>query len=284
MSYKKQINNKQIFNIFLVVIFTLLTFTFYSTSYFKSDNQKVIYAITPTYDRPHQIAELTRLSQLVMLVPEIHWIIIEDASFKNIEISKIINQKKLSNRKIHHLNCLTVCRKRVKRNSRGSEQRNYALKWLRKNVQLENSIVYFMDDDNTYSLELFEEMKQIEINRVGVWPVGLVGGQLQEGPNVTESTVIGFNSQWFPDRPFPIDMAGFAIHGKLLTNANIEFDDNTRRGGLQESSILSQVTRIEDLQPLADQCTKVLVWHTQTKTPKLTIPYNDNLEYFYNCN
>ena len=38
-----------------------------------------VYVITPTYARPQQKAELTRLCHTFLLVPNIHWIIIEDA-------------------------------------------------------------------------------------------------------------------------------------------------------------------------------------------------------------
>lgn len=40
-------------------------------------------------------------------------------------------------------------------------QRNLALRWLRETFNANSSqagIVYFADDDNTYSLELFEEV------------------------------------------------------------------------------------------------------------------------------
>jgi len=42
----------------------------------------IIYIITPTYKRPVQKAELTRLSQAFMLVPNLHWIIVEDSAKK----------------------------------------------------------------------------------------------------------------------------------------------------------------------------------------------------------
>lgn len=49
--------------------------------------------------------------------------------------------------------------------------------------------------------------------RVSVWPVGLVGGLMVERPLLDSSGhVIGWNSVWHPERPFPIDMAGFAIN------------------------------------------------------------------------
>lgn len=42
-----------------------------------------IFAITPTYKRYVQKAELTRISQTLTLVPNIYWIIVEDADEKS---------------------------------------------------------------------------------------------------------------------------------------------------------------------------------------------------------
>ena len=39
----------------------------------------VIYAVTPTYYRPVQMAELTRLCNTFLLVPNFHWILVEDS-------------------------------------------------------------------------------------------------------------------------------------------------------------------------------------------------------------
>lgn len=45
---------------------------------------------------------------------------------------------------------------------RGVEQRNKALEWLRSNLHAgkDKGIVYFMDDDNAYSIKLFAEVYQ----------------------------------------------------------------------------------------------------------------------------
>ena len=44
--------------------------------------------------------------------------------------------------------------------ARGVEQRNAGLAWVRKNIErrIANGVVYFIDDDNTYDLEIFEQV------------------------------------------------------------------------------------------------------------------------------
>jgi galactosylgalactosylxylosylprotein 3-beta-glucuronosyltransferase 3 len=153
---------------------------------------------------------------------------------------------------------------------RGVEQRNTALDWIRKKIRHEkgHAIAYFMDDDNSYSVELFQEMSKIERGKVGVWPVGLVGALYVEKPIVENSKVIGFNSVWHPERAFPIDMAGFAISCDLLEKYKEAVFGYNVGNGEQESAILKQVTKRENLQPISPN--RVLVWHTRTEKTKLT--------------
>lgn len=80
--------------------------------------------------------------------------------------------------------------------------------------------------------------------------------------------VIGFNSMWKPERPFPIDMAGFAISFDLLESNEVMFSYKVENG-YQETEILRQITTLDELQPLSDN--KILVWHTRTEKSK-----NDN--------
>lgn len=160
---------------------------------------------------------------------------------------------------------------------RGVAQRNAGLEWVRKNVNFtpdSRSVVYFMDDDNTYSTELFEEMKLIKPGKVGVWPVGLVGGLLVEKPVLDDhNEVLGFNAAWRPERPFPLDMAGFAISTDLLLQyPEAVFSYEVERG-YQESEILRFLVVVRDLQPLANLCHNILVWHTRTEAPKLDAEY-----------
>lgn len=40
-----------------------------------------LYIITPTYRRPEQLAEITRLGYTLKHVPNLFWLVIEDAAF-----------------------------------------------------------------------------------------------------------------------------------------------------------------------------------------------------------
>ncbi|KAG6442495.1 galactosylgalactosylxylosylprotein 3-beta-glucuronosyltransferase I [Manduca sexta] len=224
-----------------------------------------IYGITPTYARLAQKADLTRLSQTLSLVKNFHWIVIEDSETKTKLVENLLKESSL---KYTHLNVKT--HKAKHSTASGVEQRNAALEWLRgylETAEDKKGVVYFMDDDNTYSLKVFEEMRKI--NKVGVWPVGIVGGMRVEMPLVTNGKVTGFNAVWKPFRPFPIDMAGFAINATLfLDHPDAKFSRKVQ-SGFQESEILKYFTTKEEMEPLADNCTKVYVWHTRTQKPSI---------------
>lgn len=222
---------------------------------------------------------MTRLAQTLLLVPRIHWILIEDSAIKTkfvtVFLQKIFSQK-IYDFNYTHLNVETPQSFKTNSNDpnwlkpRGVWQRNQALKWLRENVEEfhDNSIVYFGDDDNTYDVKLFKEMQTT--TKVSVFPVGLVGGMLVEKPLVKNDKVIGFNSIWKPQRKYPIDMSAFAINLKLLINKkDAYFSANVPRG-YQETYLLNLLIQgIEELEPKADSCNEVLVWHTRTQHPKL---------------
>ncbi|XP_069824327.1 galactosylgalactosylxylosylprotein 3-beta-glucuronosyltransferase 3 [Dendropsophus ebraccatus] len=235
------------------------------------ENLPVIYVVTPTHTRSHQRAELTRLSQTLRLVPALHWILVEDSAERTSLVADLLAQSELQ---YTHLNVQTPPAMKLKDSDpnwlkpRGVEQRNEALRWLRENRSpMEHGVVYFADDDNTYSIRIFQEMRNTQ--KVSVWPVGLVGGLRYEGPIVTGGKVVGFHTAWKTHRPFPIDMAGFAVSlSLLLSHPKAQFDPNAERGFL-ESSLLGPMVTIGELEPKADNCTKIWVWHTRTEKPKL---------------
>ncbi|XP_062588128.1 galactosylgalactosylxylosylprotein 3-beta-glucuronosyltransferase 3-like isoform X1 [Saccostrea cucullata] len=229
----------------------------------------IIYLITPTYDRIEQKAELTRLYYTLLHVPNIHWILVEDSERKTDKVQHFLANCKIP---YTHLNVATPQQLKLKSSDpnwlkpRGVLQRNAGLTWIRGSLDpnKDKGVVYFADDDNTYSLELFEEMRLTR--KVSVWPVAMVGGLRFESPICDKNSVTGWGVYYRPTRPFPIDMAGFAVNLQLFfDHPNAWFSNNVQRG-YQESTILKLLdVTMADLEPRADKCTKILVWHTRTE-------------------
>ena len=93
--------------------------------------------------------------------------------------------------------------------------------------------------------------------KISVWPVGLVGGLKWEGPICKDGSVVKFYTLWKPERPMPLDMAGFAINAKLIIdNPDVEMDTMASRGYL-ESSVVGRLATREEFEPLADNCKQV---------------------------
>ncbi|XP_077999913.1 galactosylgalactosylxylosylprotein 3-beta-glucuronosyltransferase 3-like [Glandiceps talaboti] len=236
------------------------------------DDIPTIYAITPTHTRHVQKAELTRLSNTFLHIKNFHWILVEDSETKTPLVTNFLAQTGL---RYTHLNIATPKGYKMGENDphwlkpRGVEQRNLAMDWLRENLDATTNkgVIYFADDDNTYSLQLFEEMRHTQT--VSVWPVGITGGLKFERPIVGEDgKVKAWYAAWRPQRPFAMDMAGFSVNLRLvMAHPDAKFDITARRGYL-ESSFLTKIVTMEQLEPKADLCTKVLVWHTRTDKPK----------------
>lgn len=243
----------------------------------NNDHIPTIYIVTPTYARHVQKAELTRLSHTFLLVPKIHWILVEDSDRATKLVSAFVERldHEFGFKSITHLQTTTPDQYKLKAGQpswkfpKGIWQRNKALDWLLGSPERDPSgIVYFADDDNTYDLGLFEEMRYTR--GVSVWPVALVGGMAVERPLVRDGKVVGFNSMWQSKRPFPIDMAGFAVSLKALESQNNVRFSSANKIGYVESHFLSQLINSWDqLEPKANNCTKVLVWHTRSQAPVL---------------
>lgn len=97
-----------------------------------------------------------------------------------------------------------------------------------------------------------------DTQKVSVWPVGLVGGVLVERPGLGPTGhVTSWLVGWKPDRPFALDMAGFAVNlSFLLKVPDAEFSLRAPIG-LQESKFLEKLVTKEELEPKADMCRKV---------------------------
>lgn len=79
--------------------------------------------------------------------------------------------------------------------------------------------------------------------------------------------VVAFFDSWPAKRMWPVDMAGFAVSLNHLTkypNASMPY-----KAGYEEDSFLKSIgLKIDDIEPKANDCSEVYVWHTQTTKTK----------------
>jgi len=229
----------------------------------------VIYFITPTYSRREQVAELTRLSQTLLHVKNLVWIIAEDSKKCSRVVSDVLKKNAEKIPHVHLVSPMPEMYKSEYYKPRGVSSRNAGIKWILDNGKtLPEGVLYLGDDDNTYDLRLFEEIRKTK--KVSMLPVGFVGPQGLSGPIVRDGKVIGFSDSWFESRKFPVDMAGFAVTTELLKRHRPKM---AYKAGHEEDLFLKSLNvSFQDIEPLARDCTEVLVWHTQTikeKAPKV---------------
>jgi len=249
------------------------------SSSLKSDDTSMIYFITPTYPRREQVAELTRLGQTLVLAGNIHWVIAEDSSSCSPMVATLLNRLGLPYTHLTSPQPSIYKSAKSKYNPRGVSSRRAGLGWVLDHV--ENGIIYFGDDDNTYDVRLFKELATT--TTISMFPVGFIGAQGFSSPLVVGGKVTGFTDDWFAQRKFPVDMAGFAVNVQFLRmrnpTANLAMP---YKAGYEEDVFLQGLAiKLEDIQPLANDCTEVLVWHTKTvkeKAALLTLPSDPNIE------
>lgn len=147
---------------------------------------------------------------------------------------------------------------RDKRSGRGVSNRLRALKWLRDSYTNTSNqgVIYFADDDNAYDIRVFDEMRQTE--KVSVFPVGCLAKLGVSSPIIDPKSglVSGFHDPFLTRRKFAVDMAGFAVDLQLfLRNAKATMPYKV--GYEEDYFIKSLGIKITDLEPKADNCTKV---------------------------
>lgn len=74
---------------------------------------------------------------------------------------------------------------------RGVANRRAAINWIRTNAK-RPGVLYFGDDDNTFDLKLFDEIRNTK--RVSMFPVGLIGLYAISTPIVKEVSLLLFIS------------------------------------------------------------------------------------------
>ncbi|CAL9216459.1 unnamed protein product [Arabidopsis halleri] len=238
--------------------------------------KKLIIVVTPTYNRAMQAYYLNRIAQTLRLVESpVLWIVVE-GNVASFETSEILRKTGVMYR---HL----VCKRNMTSiKDRGVHQRNTALEHIE--LHKLDGIVYFADDDNIYSLELFQSLRQI--SRFGTWPVAMLAPSknkaILEGPVCNGSQVIGWhtNEKSKRLRRFHVDMSGFAFNSTILWDPKRwrrPFSHPTRqldtvKEGFQETSFIEQVVADEsEMEGVPPACSRILNWHLHLDA--LDVPY-----------
>ncbi|GAB2284842.1 hypothetical protein Dimus_019295 [Dionaea muscipula] len=221
---------------------------------------KLLIIVTPTLSRPIQAYCLNRLAQTLKLVrPPLLWIVVEMTS-QSAEVADILRRTGVMYR---HL----VCNKNVTElKDPYAHQRNAALSHIETHRL--NGIVYFADDDNVYSLDLFEQMRRI--SRFGTWKVAKMSfnGVLLGGPVCNATEVIGWNTNEI-GRRFHAEISGFAFNSTILWDPKrwhrpvldpIRQLDTVKEKLLVSAFIEQLVEDETQMEGQPKNCSSILVW------------------------
>ena len=102
----------------------------------------------------HKIDKLTQLWYVFRHIPNLHWIVIEDSNTKTNQVSTFFAEN--CNVKYTYLN---VGSPAYSRKLKGFAQRNEGMNWVRQHFRdssnRKEGVLYFVDDDDTYSINFF---------------------------------------------------------------------------------------------------------------------------------
>ncbi|XP_050378807.1 probable beta-1,4-xylosyltransferase IRX9H [Argentina anserina] len=245
--------------------------------------RKQVIVVTPTYNRVFQAYFLNRVAQLLRLVPPpLLWIVVETKAASP-ETAELLRKSGVMYRHLVSGNNSTSAK------DRGVYQRNTALEHIERHKL--DGIVYFGDDDNIYSLDLFDSLR--EINRFGTWPGAMLAPSknkaILEGPVCNGSQINGWhtNDKSKRLRRFHVDMSGFAFNSTILwdpkrwrrpTSSPIRQLDSVKEG-FQETTFIEQVVEDESqMEGIPAGCSKVMNWHLHLQAHSLVYPIGWQLQ------
>lgn len=239
--------------------------------------RRLLIIVTPTYYRPLQAYFLSHLAHTLKLVPRpLLWIVVE----MNSQSSETADLLRRTGVMYRHL----VCNKNMTEvKDRSVHQRNVALSHIQTHRL--DGIVYFADDVNVYSVDLFQKIR--EIRRFGTWTVPKLTECnteiVLEGPICNGTQVIGWqtNDMTKKFRRFHADASGFAFNSTILwdpkrwhrpTLQPIRQID-TVKDGFQVSTLIEQIVEDEaQMEGMPEGCSRVMVWRLHLKSAYSSYP------------
>lgn len=239
--------------------------------------RKLLIIVTPTYNQAFQAMYLNRLAQTLRLVqPPLLWIVVEMPA-QSKETADVLRKTGVMYR---HL----ICDKNATDvKDRSAHQRNVALAHIEQHRL--DGIVYFVDDNNVYTLELFEQLR--EIKRFGTWPIGMFTHNknkiVVEGPVCNSTRVIGWQTNEMSKKlcRFHVNNSGFAFNSTILWDpqkwrrptSELIRQLDTDKDGLQDTKFIEQLVADESqMEGLANGCSKILVWNLHLEASMITYP------------
>ncbi|KAI4388671.1 hypothetical protein MLD38_000979 [Melastoma candidum] len=141
------------------------------------------------------------------------------------------------------------------------------------------------DDDNVYTLELFDHLR--EIRHFGTWPVAMLAQSknkaILEGPVCNGTQVIGWNTNEKSKRlrRFHVGHVGVCFQQHNLVEAietrasSITSNTTTRHGegGVSETTFIEQVVADESqMEGVPFGCSKIMNWHLHLDARKISYP------------
>lgn len=237
--------------------------------------RKLLIVVTPTYTRPFQAYYLNRLAQTLKLVPPpLLWIVI-DMNSQSEETADILRKTGLMYR---HL----VCNKNLTdMRDRKVHQRNVALAHIETHRL--DGIVYFADDSNVYSADLFAQLRQIR--RFGTWKVATLtvtrSAIFRDGPVCNGSEILGWKAREMARR-FHADMSGFAFNSTILWDPkrwHRPYLDpirqiDTAKERFQASAFIEQIVEDESqMEGLLGNCSSIMVWRFPLESSSPSYPH-----------
>uniref|UniRef100_A0A1I8EMN8 Galactosylgalactosylxylosylprotein 3-beta-glucuronosyltransferase n=1 Tax=Wuchereria bancrofti TaxID=6293 RepID=A0A1I8EMN8_WUCBA len=223
-----------------------------------------------------EIIEQLSLSQTLMHISQLIWIVVEDATHISLPVKQLLDRSGLE---YYYL----AVKRRPRIPARGWTGRDAGLNFVRKRFASlgNNAVVYFADDDNTYDIRLFNRYIR-NVEKVGVWAVGLVAHNAVEAPKVLNAKVVGWQTIYAPKRRWGFDMAGFAVNLELLLQHPKAGWRLKCRDYSPEPCLMNHLNvSWNDLTPFGIESSPrdILVWHTKTTVNiKSTKTYGYNVE------
>ncbi|KAL5711358.1 hypothetical protein ACHQM5_021822 [Ranunculus cassubicifolius] len=243
--------------------------------------RKQLIVITPTKSlkNPIQEAFLRRLAYTLSLVPPpLAWIVVESHSDSS-ELSDILRKTGVMYRHLVYKENFTDIE------AEKEHQKNVALNHIEHHRL--NGIVHFADIFNTYDLDFFQELREIEV--FGAWPMAMLSTNrkrvMVEGPVCESSQVIGWHMirNLFGSQTQTQINIGSSLHSSSF-GFNSSFLWDPERWGRasaaqytsQSSYKIVQEVLVEDESKLKglpqEDCSKIMLWNLHIPTKPIGSP------------